>query len=59
MVQTDKKNPGKVFEPSFTGTLQECEWILKSLGGFYEDDWLTDVLYRGGASETSADVGWS
>ncbi len=46
MVQNDETDFGKVFEPSFTGTLQEREWILKSLGMFYEDDWLTDVLYR-------------
>jgi RIO kinase 1 len=34
------------FHPSFTGGRQEKEWILRSLRGFYVDEWFTDVLYR-------------
>lgn len=34
------------FHPTFTGSRQEQQWIKESLGGFYADDWFTDVLYR-------------
>ncbi|MHC5012506.1 MAG: RIO1 family regulatory kinase/ATPase domain-containing protein [Planctomycetota bacterium] len=34
------------FAPSFSGGRQEREWILRSLGGFHADEWLTDVLFR-------------
>lgn len=34
------------FHPTFTGSRQERAWIRESLGGFYEDRWFTDVLYR-------------
>jgi len=34
------------FHPTFTGGRQEKQWILRSLGGFYMDEWFTDVLYR-------------
>ena len=33
------------FRPTFTGSRQE-HWVIDALVGFYEDKWLTDVLYR-------------
>jgi RIO kinase 1 len=46
MPETDSTNPDGVFMPSFNGTLQEREYIFDSLNVFYDDCWLTDVLYR-------------
>ena len=34
------------FSPTFTSSHHEREWILESLSGFYEDQWINDVLYR-------------
>ena len=34
------------FDPTYAGGRQERKWLLQSLGGFYEDGWLTDVLFR-------------
>jgi len=34
------------FDPGFAGTFSEHQWIKQSLGGFYEDKWFTDILYR-------------
>ena len=34
------------FDPGFVGTYQEQQWIKQSLGGFWEDKWFSDVLYR-------------
>ena len=34
------------FDPTFTGTQHERAWIADSLGGFYQDRLITDVLYR-------------
>jgi len=34
------------FDPTYTGGLQERQWLLQSLRGFYEDGWLSDVLFR-------------
>ena len=42
------------FEPTFTGSDYEHEWIMDSLGGFWEDGLITDVLYcvKGGKEAT-------
>ena len=39
------------FRPTFTGSRQE-HWVIDALAGFYEDKWLTDVLYRVKAGTT-------
>jgi RIO kinase 1 len=39
-------NEDEEFNPGFNGTYQEHLWIKESLGGFYEDRWFTEVLYR-------------
>jgi RIO kinase 1 len=36
----------RTWKPTFTGSRQERAWIRDSLGGFREDRWFTDVLYR-------------
>lgn len=38
--------PDEEFDPSFTGTLHEKEWIGRLLADFHEENWLTDVLFR-------------
>lgn len=38
--------PFEEFDPTFTGSLQERQWIKSSLEEFWEDCLLTDVLYR-------------
>ncbi|MDQ6692942.1 MAG: hypothetical protein M3014_00755 [Chloroflexota bacterium] len=42
------------FDPSFTSSRHEREWILTYLGGFYEDQQITDVLrqVKGGKEAT-------
>ena len=42
------------FEPTFTGSMHEHEWIMDSLGGFWQDGLITDVLYcvKGGKEAT-------
>ena len=42
--RTDSKKDE--FRPTFTGGRQEQRWIEESLGGFFADGWLTDILYR-------------
>jgi len=39
-------NEDEQFDPGFDGTYQEHLWIKESLGGFYEDKWFSDILYR-------------
>ncbi len=34
------------FDPTFTGSRQERKWIRESLNEFWEDQLMTDVLYR-------------
>jgi RIO kinase 1 len=41
--RTEKKDE---FRPTFTGGRNEQRWIEESLGSFFADGWLTDVLYR-------------
>jgi RIO kinase 1 len=36
----------ETFEPSFTGTTSEKQWIRDSLEPFWRDRWFTDILYR-------------
>ncbi len=45
---------GIAFEPSFTGSVQEREWIVESLGVMYYDHWISDVVarVRGGKEAT-------
>ena len=42
------------FEPTFTGSEYEHGWIMDSLGGFWQDGLITDVLYcvKGGKEAT-------
>jgi len=42
------------FDPTFTASKHEREWILDSLGGFYDDQLIRDVLYctKGGKEAT-------
>jgi len=44
----------EVFEPTFTGSEYEHEWIMDSLAGFWQDGLITDVLYcvKGGKEAT-------
>jgi RIO kinase 1 len=37
---------GSVFSPTYTGSRIEREWILNYLGPFYDQDYITDVLFR-------------
>ena len=46
MPNTDRMRFAEEFEPGFTGTTQEHVWIKQSLGGFWEDRWFSDILYR-------------
>ena len=46
MAEVEGMNLEDEFDPSFTGTFHEREWITESLSGFYQDRWFTDVLYR-------------
>jgi RIO kinase 1 len=34
------------FTPSYRGSHHEERWIRQSLGGFFDDGWITDVLYQ-------------
>jgi len=34
------------FNPTFSGSFHEHEWIMESMGGFHRDHLITDVLYR-------------
>jgi RIO kinase 1 len=45
-LQSRQHDLSGAFHPTFTGGRQEKEWILRSLSGFYVDEWFTDVLYR-------------
>ncbi len=45
-MNTQQHDLSGAFHPTFTGGRQEKQWILRSLGGFYMDEWFTDVLYR-------------
>jgi RIO kinase 1 len=45
-LNTQDHDLSSAFHPTFTGGRQEKQWILRSLGGFYVDEWFTDVLYR-------------
>ena len=42
----DPIDPDESFTPSYTGTRNEQLWIQETLGEFYQDQLITDVLYK-------------
>ena len=45
-MSTPRHDLASAFRPTFTGGRLEKRWLRESLGGFYVDEWFTDILFR-------------